>query len=58
MKKKLILAGSLLLSFIVQAQDKESSAYKAGYAIGKVVGFLVIAGLLIWGGYRLFRRKN
>ncbi len=58
MKKVIISASSLFLTVILAAQENHSRAYNTGYAIGRVVGMLAIAGLLIWAGYRLVRKKK
>ncbi len=55
--QKYLFAISLLFSSIISfAQDDKSPAYKTGYAIGRVVGFVLIAALLIWGIRKLFKK--
>lgn len=57
MKKTGLTIYLILLSVALFAQDKESSAYKTGYALGKVVGAVLIAVLVIWGISKLFKGK-
>jgi uncharacterized membrane protein len=51
---------NLIFSFVsasIFAQEDQSPAYKTGYAIGQVVGYALVAGLIIWGISKLFKKK-
>jgi len=58
MKKYVLPVAFSLISVIAAAQDDESPAYKTGYSIGKVLGYVLIAGLVIWGIYRLVKKSK
>jgi hypothetical protein len=57
MKKILTLLTISLASASVFAQEDQSPAYKTGYFIGQVVGYALIAGLIIWGISKFFKKK-
>lgn len=58
MKKCFLLICLSFFSLVIWAQDKESSAYKTGYAIGKITGMVLIAGFVIWIIRRSTRKKK
>ena len=57
MKKYLFLFFVLLFSLTLVAQDRNSAAYDTGYAVGKIVGLVLIAGFVIWGIFRWGKKK-
>ena len=57
MKKYSLSILLLLVTVIVFAQDRESNAYKAGYTAGKILGYVLVAALVIWGIWRLTKKK-
>lgn len=56
--KKLLTASGLLLTLQLAAQDGDDPAYKTGYLIGQLIGYGLIAALVIWGIRRIFRKRN
>lgn len=48
MKKYFLSCSFLLLSILVFAQDKDSKAYKIGYALGQAAGIILIAVLIFF----------
>ena len=56
---KLLLTATGLLAFLqLAAQDQDDPAYKTGYLIGQLVGYGLIAALVIWGIRRIFRKRK
>lgn len=56
--KKLLTASGLLLTMQMAAQDGDDPAYKTGYVIGQLIGYGLIAVLVIWGICRIFSKRN
>jgi hypothetical protein len=56
-KKQLLSFIFIFITVISFAQDKDSPAYRTGYALGRIVGVVLIAGFVIWGISKLFRKK-
>jgi len=57
-KKYFLFLASMLLSLIAFAQDEHSSAYNRGYLFGKGLAMLLVTCLVIWGIWRLTRKKK
>jgi hypothetical protein len=57
MKKWLIVFFGILSSFLAIAQERTSDAYDSSISMGKIVGIVAIAGFVIWGVARYFRKK-
>lgn len=56
--KRLLIASGLLLTLQLAAQDGDDPAYKTGYLIGRLIGYGLMAALVIWGIRRILRKRN
>ena len=54
MKKRFFFLSLLLIPVFLFGQDNTGTAY----SVGKIAGFVVVAGFVIWGISRWRRRKK
>ena len=57
MKKYILSILLLLVTVSVFAQDRNSEAFKAGYMVGRILACVLVAALVIWGIWRLTKKK-
>ena len=57
MKKYILSILLLLITVSVFAQDRNSEAFKAGYMVGRILAYVLVAALVIWGIWRLTKKK-